>query len=90
MVDPAKSEAAWSQLEAALYAFDAELADLDYPFGGNQPLYADFVLVSSFIWLEKAGPSGAWDMIKSWKREGSGPNRWERLYLNCEKYMQIL
>jgi glutathione S-transferase len=52
---------------------------------GDAPTYADFVLVAQFVWLEKAGPKGAWDKVKKWNG-----GRWEALYKMAEKYMKVV
>lgn len=50
--------------------------------GVEEPTYAAFVLVAAFVWIQKVGPPGAWDMIM-----GMNGGRWKELWDKAEPYM---
>jgi hypothetical protein len=52
---------------------------------GPEPVYADFYIAISFVWMERVGPEGGLEEIKTWN-----DGLWARAYANCERYMQEL
>lgn len=80
---PEMREHFWAELKSSLEAFSGRLSTGEFPYGGKNPIYADFVLLAAFKWMENAGPEGGWERIKGWKRQGEPMNRWERLYDSC-------
>jgi len=90
MFPPDKRDGLWKALKAGLDHISDAIDGIqrrdgeNWPFGLGRPTWADFVLCSTFIWFEVAGPEGGWEMIKTWNGR-----KWERLYESCRPYMSL-
>jgi len=51
---------------------------------GHDLSYADFVLCSMLIWIEKVSPQDGWPRVRQWNGA-----RWARLYERCKVYMDV-
>lgn len=88
---PEEEAKRWKAVEAGLNKVLALSKGIDRAYGdkwlfgtAQGPGYADFVLAGLFIWFQKAGPDGGWDLMK-----GLNGGRWEQYMRNVELYMQV-
>ncbi|KAL4242417.1 GST N-terminal domain-containing protein [Abortiporus biennis] len=51
---------------------------------GHEVSYADFVLCSMLIWIEKVSPQDGWLRVRQWNG-----GRWARLHERCRAYMDV-
>ncbi|KDQ11685.1 hypothetical protein BOTBODRAFT_113976 [Botryobasidium botryosum FD-172 SS1] len=91
----AELEAAWSEAKKEFDVLDSLLRSNQVESGGvggdlvlgNQFSYADFVLVSNFVFLSKLQSDedgNPWERIRAWN-----DGRWDRMWKRCEELMQV-
>jgi len=91
----AELEVAWSKVKKEFDVLDLLLRNNEVRSGGvggdlvlgNQISFADFALVSNFVFLSKleSGEDGSpWERVKSWN-----DGRWDRMWKKCEEFMEV-
>jgi len=85
-----KRESMWRDLHVGLDKVSGIIDGIErregevWPFGAGKPTFADFVLCSTFIWFDRAGPAEGWHRVKGWHG-----GKWGRLYESCQPYMRV-
>ncbi|KDQ11680.1 hypothetical protein BOTBODRAFT_67848 [Botryobasidium botryosum FD-172 SS1] len=92
----AELEEAWGKAKEQFGVLDSALQKNDVRLGGTggnlvlgkQPSYADFILVAWFVAMSKLESSedgNIWEKVKGWHA-----GRWERMWKECEGFMQVM
>jgi hypothetical protein len=87
--DPANQPQLWQNMRTGLEAFTEYVNNVkkgpNSLFGmSEEPIFTVFLITGYFIWLQKLGPEGGWEEVKTWN-----DGLWARVYRLCEPYMQI-
>jgi glutathione S-transferase len=80
-------DAAWAAVKEQ-FDFLAKILDENLDAGsvvqGHQVTYADFVLCSVLMWIEKVAPRDGWQLVRQWNN-----GRWANVWDACRPHMEV-